>query len=468
MKATILCGAITAAALAAAVAEAGFNAALADYKAGRYDTARRQFTAMAELGDCSSQFNLGVMTLQGQGGAKDVGAGVGWLQAASANGCQELVGGRVAALKGALSAQEERTAADVVARYGREALRAQGISDPDLECREMSRAAVLQAPTPEYPQAGNRRNGLVIGELTIGVDGRARDPEILFAAPDEAFAAAAVEAWLHSSFAPASYHGTPVASRLQVRAPFTVAGGEVLWDSAPYQGSRAAAEAGDPAAEYVVGLAGPGDAALGIGPARGTQLVILAARDGEPRAQYLLGERLRSVAACHPEQRGAAWLRHAAAGGDAAAQVMLAADLVSGSPTAAQLSEARALLERSAASADGYYARKHLVALLAASPIADLRDPATAQQVALKLAAGAIQSDPQMFEALAAAAAAGGDFAGAVSKQETAIRKARDLAWSTRAMEQRLASYKGGKAWQGELFADLGAVSRVAGMSQHP
>jgi predicted HAD superfamily Cof-like phosphohydrolase len=58
-----------------------------------------------------------------------------------------------------------------------------------------------------------------------------------------------------------------------------------------------------------------------------------------------------------------------------------------------------------------------------------------------------------MFEVLAAAAAAGGDFAGAVSQQELALRKAHDLAWHTRAMEERLASYKGGKAWQGELLA---------------
>lgn len=453
MKATIRAGAFAVAALAAVAARADFNAALADYKAGHYDSARRQFAAMGELGDCSSQFNLGVMVLQGQGGPKDVGTGIGWLEAAADNGCQELVGGRVAALKGALSAPEEHTAADILTRYGHAALRAQGLVDFELECPETSHATVLQAPAPEYPAAGNHRNGVVIGELTIGADGRARDPEILFAAPDEAFAAAAVESWLHSRFAPASRNGTPVVSRLKVRAPFTVAGAEPLWSSAPYQGSPAAAEAGDPAAEYLVGLAGPGDPALGIGAARGTQLLILAARDGSPRAQSWLGEQLRSVAACLPQQSGAAWLRHAAAGGDAAAQVMLAADLVSAAaPSAAQLSEARTLLAH-AAGADSYYARKHVVALLAASPVAALRDPAAAQQVALKLAAGAIQSDPQMFEALAAAAAAGGDFAGAVSHQETAIRKARDLAWSTHAMEERLASYKSGKAWQGDLFA---------------
>jgi uncharacterized protein len=451
MKNTISCGALAALALCA-TARADFNAALADYKAGHFDSARRQFTAMAELGDCSSQFNLGVMVLQGQGGPKDVGAGVGWLKAAAANGCQELVGGRVEALKGSLSLQEERKAADVLDHYGHDALHAAGIVDPVLDCPDRSRAAVLQAPTPEYPQAGNHRNGLVIAELTIGVDGRPRDPEILFVAPDEAFAAAAVEAWLHSRFTPASRDGKPVEARQQVRMPFAIAGGEALWSSAAYKGARAAAEAGDPAAEYLVGLAATADPSLGVGLARGTELVIFAARDGNPKAQYWLGEQLRSVQACHPKQSGAEWLRHAAAGGDASAQVALAADLVSASPSDAQVGEARGLLQRAAA-ADSYYARKHLVALLAASPLAALRDPPTAQQVAAKLAAGGIQSDPQMFEALAVAAAAGGDFARAVAQQETAIRKAHDLAWNTRAMEERLAAYKGGKPWQGDLFA---------------
>jgi TPR repeat protein len=451
MKAT-LCGALAALALCA-TARADFNAALADYQAGHYDSARRQFTAMAELGDCSSQFNLGVMVLQGQGGPRDVGAGVGWLKAAAANGCQELVGGRVEALKGSLSLQEERKAADVLDHYGHDALHAVGIVDPVLDCPDRIRAAVLQAPAPEYPRTGNHHsNGLVIAELTIGVDGRPRDPEILFVAPDEAFAAAAVEAWLHSRFTPASRNGKAVETRQQLRIPFVSAGGEALWSSAPYKDSRAAAEAGDPAAEYLVGLAASADPSLGVGPARGTELVIFAARDGNPKAQYWLGEQLRSVQACHPKQSGAEWLRHAAGGGDASAQVALAADLVSANPSDAQVGEARALLQRAAA-ADSYYARKHLVALLAASPLAALRDPPTAQQVAAKLSAGGIQSDPQMFEVLAAAAAAGGDFAVAVAQQETAIRKAHDLAWNTHAMEERLAAYKGGKPWQGDLFA---------------
>src|SRR5438270_7357716 len=59
----------------AVAAHADFRAALADYNAGRYLAAHEQFQRLAELGDCSSQFNLGAMALKGQGGPKDSGSG---------------------------------------------------------------------------------------------------------------------------------------------------------------------------------------------------------------------------------------------------------------------------------------------------------------------------------------------------------------------------------------------------------
>src|SRR3979490_2204259 len=75
-------------------APADFQSALGEYNAGRYELAHAHFLALAELGDCSSQFNLAAMALKGQGGPKDDGSGVGWLQGARANGCGELGGNK--------------------------------------------------------------------------------------------------------------------------------------------------------------------------------------------------------------------------------------------------------------------------------------------------------------------------------------------------------------------------------------
>jgi len=102
---------------------------------------------------------------------------------------------------------------------------------------------------------------------------------------------------------------------------------------------------------------------------------------------------------------------------------------------------------------DSFYVRKHVVALLAASPLDSLRDPGTALTVAMKLADGEIQSDPQMFEAVGAAYAANGDFRQASAQQQLAIRKARSLAWNTRVMAERLSAYRDARPWRGDLLA---------------
>lgn len=454
MKLSSSCATLAvAASFVATAAHADFQAALKEYNAGHYDIAHAQFLALAELGDCSSQFNLAAMALQGQGGPKDPGSGVGWLQAAAGNGCEPLVGHKVAGLQAQLSADEQHAAAAIVARYGRDALQAQGILSPDFSCRAVIAPSVQLSPTPEYPHlAGPAPEGaIVITELTIGPDGRARDPEVLLAVPASGFAAAAVESWLNANFTPAMRGGLPVESRLQAKFVFTHAGG-TLADTDTYKTARQRADAGDADARYVLGLTATLDTSLGIPSTRAGQLLLGAARDGDARAQYWVGSQLRASSSCHPQASGAVWLQHAAAGGSAAAQLPLARDLLRANPSGAQLAEARALLERAALS-DSFYVRKHVVALLAAAPQDAVRDPATALALASKLAAGEIQSDPQMFEAVGAAYAASGDFSNAARQQQIAIKKARSLGWDTRAMAQRLATYQHDQAWRGDLFA---------------
>src|ERR1700730_17605838 len=133
------------------------------------------------------------MARQGQGGPKDAGSGFGGLQAPAGNGCEQLVGNKVAGLTAKLSAAESAAAAGIVARYGRDALHTQGIVSPDFSCREQVAASVLQAPATAYPRlaAGTRQAAIVITELTIGGDGLARDPEILLAMAETGFATAA-------------------------------------------------------------------------------------------------------------------------------------------------------------------------------------------------------------------------------------------------------------------------------------
>ena len=460
LAATLGAAALIAAALGAAALPAenvppgSFQAALSEYRAGHYDAAHAQFLSLAELGDCSSQFNLGAMALHGQGGPKDPGSGAGWLQAAAGNGCSELVGSRLTGLAAKLSPEEEHAAAAVMARYGPEALRAQGVVNLEFICHDTTPPSAVSSTAAQTPAAtrGQQQPAMVITALTVGVDGHARDPEILLAVPGDAFAAAAIEAWLNSQFTPARRDGGVVSARLEAKTLFAEAGGAPLADAEAIRKARPAADAGDPAAAYLVGLAALHDSSLGISGAHAEQLLLGAARDGNPDAQYWVASQLRASGACHPPTDGGVWLRHAAAGGNAAAQLLLAHDLLAGAPSAAQTAQARALLAQ-AGRADAYYVRKHVTALLASSPLDAVRDPPTALELARQLAAGDIRSDPQMYETVAAAYAANGDFHEASAQQQLALQKARGLGWNTGPIAERLDAYRHGQTWRGDLLA---------------
>ncbi len=455
MNVRMNCALLGVAALAAsALSRAEFAQALKDYNASHFEAARAQFQSLAELGDCPSQFNLGAMVLKGQGGAKDRGTGVGWLEAALSNGCREQVGERIPGLLASLNPEEARAAAAILARYGHDALQTQGILAPNFECDAQIPPSVVEAPAPEYPRiqgGGPAPEAIVVTALTVGVDGFARDPEVLLAVPEKGFAAAAVEAWLNSRFTPARRHGVAVASRLQAKLRFVGATGN-LASSPVYQAALPAAAANDPDSQYLVGLTANLDPTLGVTLARAGQMLMSAARAGSPAAQYWVATQVASAAPCHPGADASVWLRHAADGGSASAAVVEAEQLLRASPAQVQLSQARELLARAAAT-DSYYARKHAVALLAASPVEAVHDPALALRLAQQLLAGEIQSDPQMFEALAAAYAVNKDFREASAQQRVAINKASALGWDRAAMQQRLAAYRAERAWTGDLFA---------------
>jgi TPR repeat protein len=452
-----VCAVLGAAALGlSALARGEFADALKDYSAGHYEAARAQFESLAQLGDCPSQFNLGAMALKGQGGAKDRGAGVGWLEAALSNGCREQVGDRIPALLGSLNPEEARAASAILARYGYDALQAQGVLAPNFECRDQVPPTVIETPAPEYPRlsGGQAPEAIVVTALTVGTDGFARDPEVLLAVPKSAFAAAAVEAWLNSRFAPATRRGVPVESRLQAKLRFVGATGNLA--SAPtYQAALPAAEANDPASQYLVGLTANLDPSLGVTLARAGQMLMSAARAGNPAAQYWVATQVAAAAPCHPQANASVWLQHAAEGGSGSAAVVEAEQLLRASPAEAAVAQARGLLARAAAT-DSYYARKHAVALLATSPVEAVHDAPLALKVAQQLLAGEIQSDPQMFEAVAGAYAVNKDFREASAQQRVAISKAQALGWNTAALQRRLSAYRAERAWTGDLFAAPG------------
>ena len=457
----LVCGAV----LASQLAHADFRQGLKDYTSGNYEAAHAQFLALAELGDGASQFNLGAMALQGQAGPKDVGSGVGWLVAAAGNGYLNMPPEKLAALRAKLTADQQTSAQVVIDHYGHTALLNTVLPPANfgVYCSDTVEPSAVELAPLEYPsfQANDRHDGIVILELTIGADGLARDPEVLMAAPTEDFPAAAVKSWIQGRFEPAARAGVPIESRVQVKASFTMSGGGALWSVGALRKVRDESASGEPGAQYLIGLAGSLDSSLQIPTEKAYQLLLSAAQGGQPQAQYWVGRRFAEMARCGQEGKDLASFQQAATAGYGPAQLALATHFLSAAASADSIAQAKALLEK-AAQSDSFYARKHVAALMAASPIEGIHDPVTALAVARKLANGEIQVDPQMFEAVAVAYAINSNFSAAVSNQETAIKKAKALSWNTSLMAERLKAYQGSQPWTGDLFTVPPATTKPA------
>jgi TonB family protein len=439
-------------------AHADFPAAVKEYNEGHFDVARAEFLALAELGDAASQFNLGAMALHGQGEPEDLGVAVGWLMASEENGSHRLTPEKLADLRAKLTDAQRQTAEDILNRYGRAGLLKTALPVPNgARCTNLVPARPHRMPAVDssyYPRRGllQAQNGFVIVQLTVGVDGVPRDPEILMSVPDATYSAAAVAVSLQATFEPALQGGVPVESKSAMKVAFNVSGVGVLWNVGRLKTLRESALTGDPTAQYWIGLAATLDPSLGIPGEQAYRLLVSAAQGGQPQAQYWAANRFMSLGNCDAQTKKLPWLRAAAKSGDGASELALALDLLNGGPSPEQQAEARSLLQQ-AAQSENFYVRKHVTALMAASPLDAIRDPARAAQLAQLLTRDAIQTDPQMFEAIAAAQAVNADFKAAAESQETAITKANGLHWNTQLMQERLEEYRKSHPWFGDVFA---------------
>lgn len=457
------------AALSCGAAEADFAHAVKHYAAGDYIAARTEFLGLAGLGDAASQYNLAAMAQQGQALPKSVAASVGWLLAAAENGYQRMPTEKLESIRGKLSDIQRLEAQEILDHYGRAALERTVLPprDQPWACAGFVAPAAVRmhglvdgfvsVSEVDGSQRSTSHPGIVAIESTIGTDGLARDPEIVAAAPGHELEASAIKALLMSEFSPATLNGVPAESRHTIAFRFQDSSHAGSWaDSNFLKKLHANASGGDPDAHYIMAVAASVDDSIGIARAEADRILIKTAQGGHGAAQYRVGRRFESLAACGQDAKKMPWFNQAVIEGDEASQLALAQQVLRENPAAERIGRARNLLE-SAAKSDRFYVRKHAVALLAASPVEGLRNPQAALAAAARLVRDPIQADPQMFEAVAAAYAATGDFKHAAALQETAIGKAKDLHWrALRLMEERLADYRADKVWLGDLFQIAG------------
>ena len=233
----------------------------------------------------------------------------------------------------------------------------------------------------------------------------------------------------------------------------------------PKLGSEA--KAGDPQAQQLYGLLLEGEPVMEyrVRPARhpaggqppfgvaGLTWLVKAAQAGMPAAQYEVAHDLFLGEGCRRnEAKALKWLRMAADQSQANADITLAGRLLHGTPSAADVSEAKARLEQAASqgTVDGSQdAKLLLAAILAATPQTELREPRRALELVSTV--HDVPFDPTPLEVEAAAHAAQADFTDAVRDERAAISRARRLGWDLAPLQQRLSAYASRKPWYGNL-----------------
>jgi predicted Zn-dependent protease len=108
-------------------------------------------------------------------------------------------------------------------------------------------------------------------------------------------------------------------------------------------------------------------------------------------------------------------------------------------------------LERAAKQGNGS-AKLYLAALLAASPQADVRNPARALELTDSITKE-LHEDPSLWEVRAAATAARGDYKEAGQYQSRAIKEATTLGWDLTPLQMRRDVYASNQPWSGDLLA---------------
>jgi TonB family protein len=455
LRALTLTLAFAVASLAASDAHADLGAASRDYKNGDFAGARAQFLSLAELGEARAQYNLGVMSLRGEGTAKDAGAAAGWFRAASSNGQDGMKPLDLELLEAGLKSREQEAAQAIFARYGQDAIATRVLpATPPYRCaHRYTPPRTKQMSKARYPLGAivDRQDGVVIMQVTIGIDGLAHDPEVLAAAPLRKFDEAAVDVVLESRFYPATVDGKPVEARYDMKITFFIVEGGALWNVTAVRKLRELADTGDYGAQYFVGLLGLLDQTLKIPEPDARQLILKSAQSGLAEAQYWVGRNLRNESLCTGVDKMRPWYEQSAAK-LGTAQIALVQQMLH-DPDANAHVDAIAKLIRQATEATDPYSLKHAVALLSVPPYPALADAPAALVAAKKLDGMNADYDPQVLEVLAAAYAANGDFDRAVKRQKTAIEDAKELYWNTGAMQARLAAYEGKRTWSGDLLA---------------
>lgn len=457
-------GLVCAFALTTAVpAHADLAGAQTAYAAKDYARAFGLFREIAELGNLTAQENIAAMYVDGEGVNRDNAMGYAWALIARENGGNAAMKNIIDQLQPHMNDAERARIAEITATFGAAALKERLLPEPPTDPskpREGPACKITRPRNPDdfYPKYA-RKNGIsgtVLVESVVMADGRVHVPHVLYSLPAGIFDEAARAHSFASTFSatPTTGIGAQCVIRYKIRfRAFHSSEDRNMTDA--FKKFKPLAEAGDPEAQMYYGLL-MSDRVTGFEADHDSnEWILKAAQAGIPYAQYLIGvqELMRSRHASKARiDKGLAWLRLSAAGGQADAKAVLANYILDHQPDAAANAQVMAWLE-DAARAQHRDGILYLAGLLATGPDPARRDPARALTL-LDGIALQVQWDPASYEARAAAQAQLGDFEAAQREQKRALKQAGDLGWDKAPLQARLAGYEKGQTWVGNLFAE--------------
>ncbi len=422
------------------------------YEKGDFDRAFRDYRELAELGQPLAQYNLAVMHAKGQGTRQSELNAYAWATLAAENG-NAPAKALADQLRPLLAPGSEKIADDIRAPYRREALNARLMPQTPLGAGRDPACRPVTPIAPSYPWSSRTHGmqGEVYVEWTVAADGSGRDPRIVYAVPPGEFEHAVQAAVLRARYGPADPGAAASHCKLLVRFVLNNTPAGSYPRLLEYvEETRIKAEGGDVHAQVLYGML-LGLPQLRHRPADALPWFFKAAQAGSRAAQFQVGDALMTGWGCRADvDKGLVWLRKAAEADEPNAQVSLASYALRGAPDATATRGAMVWLERAAAHHDSH-GTLYLAAVLAATPVTELRNPQRAMQLIHSV--DAVGEDPTPFEIRAAAQAASGGFADSVRDQRKAIALATSLGWDLAPLKERLARYESHLAWYGNLLA---------------
>ncbi|HVY24864.1 MAG TPA: energy transducer TonB [Steroidobacteraceae bacterium] len=422
------------------------------YKDHDYTNAINEFKRSAVLGHKLSQFDVGVMYLQGQGVKKDLIEAYAWLAISAMDNNPERVQTRDYVMSQMDEAQKN-AAIDrmekLLTEINQEAEKLEPVIVSDENCK-FHLTSVRRYPV-RYPDsmiyAGKQDTTDV--EYTIDKQGFPRDYSVSVSLGKD-FDTAIFNSLKRWRYQVTILDGKPVeVTNAEIRFRFRIVGGEM--DKAAVRKYvkelRERASKGSAPDLYAAAYIGDLVSELGIKKEESNRWYYQAAQAGYSKAQYEIGKSLFRGEGCEQDiHKGLQWLTMAAEDESADAEYFLGISLLGSNKITEDKPQAIAWLNKAAAGKSDK-AMMRLAWILATDKDDHVRDPARALQLVKEVYdnyADKLRSN----ETLAAVQAANGLFDDAVLAQKKAIKEAKYIHYPLDDLNARLDAYNSHQAWR--------------------